>query len=326
MSELFIYNQKVESIFQLLGEKENNISYSVGYALANCRVFLEKFLQRAGVLEIRDKNKIQILLQSFEREGGFTDFEIKLENEFHIIIEAKRGWVFPDNEQLEKYALRSSFYKSRAKIKRIIVLNESIPSFTKARFPYTEIKEVPVEVISWKEIMDIIAISRSTGLDSENRFLKELHTYLSEIITMQKKDTNWVYVVSLGAGTPDGWSISWQDIVNSSNKYFHPIGGTVGGWPPEPPNYIAFRYNGKLQSIHHIDKYEVFNDPSVHFSSIPSDEWADHYLYHLGRPMKPHHEVKAGKKIVRSMRVWAMLDLLLTCDTIEEARDLSHAR
>ena len=35
MTELYIFNDKIESVFQLIGKKENDISYSVGYAFAN---------------------------------------------------------------------------------------------------------------------------------------------------------------------------------------------------------------------------------------------------------------------------------------------------
>ena len=141
---------------------------------------------------------------------------------------------------------------------------------------------------------------------------------------MQNKDSNWVYIVALGCDKPSGWQINWQDIVNIKEKYFQPICGINGGWPSEPPNYIAFRYRGKLQTIHHIDKYEVFNDPSIHFSEIPKGNWGNHYLYHLGPAIKPIHEVKSGKRIVRDMRVWAMVNLLLTSQTIQEARDKSE--
>jgi hypothetical protein len=143
---------------------------------------------------------------------------------------------------------------------------------------------------------------------------------------MQEKDSNWVYIVSLGSGKPKNWKSSWQEIVNKNLKYFHPVGGNKSGWPSEPPNYIAFRYNGKLQSIHHIDKYEVFDNPKEYFNDAPDENWGQHYLYTLGPHIKPTSEIKAGAKIVRSMRVWAMLDLLLTSKTIEEARDKSKLR
>lgn len=142
---------------------------------------------------------------------------------------------------------------------------------------------------------------------------------------MQNVHSNKVFVVSLGSGMPQKWEISWQDIVNKKRKYFHPVGGSAGGWPSEPPNYIAFRYGGKLQTIHHIDKYEVFTDPNSIFDEIPKEVWPPHYLYSLGDPIIPAKEVKTGA-IYPSGRVWAMLDLLLTCDTISDARDKTQER
>jgi hypothetical protein len=326
MSELYLFNDRIESVFQLIGKKENDISYSVGYAFANCRQFLLNFLKYIKVTIPFQPEKIKITLQTSEKGKGFTDFEIIQEGEFHFIIEAKRGWHFPTQVQLDKYASRPSFTNSTAKDKRIFVFNESIPAFTKTHFGITNIKTFPVEVISWQNIQRLTSSSKQVGRNSENRFLKELNIYLNQISTMQQKDSNWVYVVSLGWNTPDKWKINWQDIVNKKGKYFHPVGGSKGGWPAEPPNYIAFRYDGKLQSIHHIEKYEVFTDPSLHFSEIPKDNWDYHYLYHLGPSIKPSHEVKSGNKITRSMRVWAMLDLLLTSATIQQARDESDQR
>jgi hypothetical protein len=181
-------------------------------------------------------------------------------------------------------------------------------------------------VISWKEIQEIAAGSRKSGYDAENRMLKELDHYLKKISTMKKADSNRVYVVSLGWQKDPNWDISWRDIVRKKLKYFHPVGGSIGGWPSEPPNYIAFRFDGKLQSIHHIEKFEVFVNPRKHFKEIPNQKWREHYLYHLGPAFGPGHEVRTGKKIPRSMRVWSALDLLLTSQTVEEARDKTKIR
>lgn len=325
MTDLFIFNDKVDSIFQLLGQKENDISYSVGYAFGNCQNFLQNFLQHIKIKTPFQPEAIKIKLQTHEKDKGFTDFEIFQENEFHIIIEAKRGWTFPTRQQLDKYATRQTFKNSTAKDKRIIVFNESTPAFTQTNFDLTNIRSIPVEVISWQDIQRLVTTSKKIGRNTENRLLKELNTYLDKISTMQKVDSNWVYIVSLGNDKPNGWDISWQDIVNKHNKYFHPVGGK-GGWPHEPPNYIAFRYDGKLQSIHHIDKYQVFTDSTKYFPTSPEGQWPEHYLYYLGPAIKPAHEVKSGQKIIRAMRVWAMLDLLLTCKTIQEARDKSDER
>lgn len=109
------------------------------------------------------------------------------------------------------------------------------------------------------------------------------------------------------------------------HRYFHPIGGGRGGWPKEPPNYIAFRYNGKLQSIHHVEGYEVFTNPHEKFPEIPEEKWSPHFLYRLGPAFVPSKEVRTGN-IYPNGRVWCMLDTLFTCDTISAARDLSQKR
>jgi len=326
MSDLYIFDNKIETIFQLIGQKENDISYSVGYTLANCPAFLRNFLKHLKISIKFQPDNIKIKLQTHEKTKGFTDFEIIQENEFHIIIEAKRGWTFPTISQLHKYISRPSFKKSSAKIKQIVVFNESTPLYTNAHFKGSPNKTVPALVISWQTISKIASSSIINSTNNESRLIKELINYLDKISTMQKIDSNLVYVVSLGWNKPEKWKINWQDIVNKRSRYFHPVGGGRGGWPTEPPTYIAFRYGGKLQSIHHVDSYEVFTDPSLYFPEIPKANWDPHYLYHLGPPIVPTKTVKSGKKIIRSMRVWAMLDLLLTCDTIQEARDKSKER
>ena len=121
---------------------------------------------------------------------------------------------------------------------------------------------------------------------------------------MQNIDSNWVYVVALARGTPPGWRISWIDIVKERRSYFHPVG--VSGWPKEPPNYIAFRYYGKLQSIHHVEGYEVVTNMHSRIHEMPSREWEPHFLYKLGPPFGPSKEVRTGE-IYRNGRVWCML-------------------
>ncbi len=49
------------------------------------------------------------------------------------------------------------------------------------------------------------------------------------------------------------------------------------------------------------------------------------YLYTLGPPIVPPKTVKAGN-LYRAQRVEAAIDLLLTCDTIRDARDKTQER
>ncbi len=120
MAEMYLHNHKVNSIFQLLGEHENDISYSVAWALAQCPSFLLEFLQKIGSPPA-NTNTVQIRLQHHETNGGITDIEIESSGRFYVIVEAKRGWNLPDRRQLEKYVARRSFKKSKAPFKRLMV-------------------------------------------------------------------------------------------------------------------------------------------------------------------------------------------------------------
>ena len=309
MTELYLHNRKIDTVFGLLGEHENDISYSVAWALAKSPSFLHTFVQRVNGSKIK-AGDISIRLQQYEGGGGFTDIEIESPSKFYIIAEAKRGWNLPRHEQLQKYAER--FKHSSALLKSFVVFSECSQEYAEVHLEDHEVAGVRVEPISWKELAVIAEKAREDASYTEKRLITELLTYLREVMTMQNLDSNWVYVVALGWGTPRGWHISWIDIVKKRHRYFHPVGGS--GWPKQPPNYIAFRYYGKLQSIHHIESYEVLTNMHRRIPEIKDEEWEPHFLYTLG----PQREVRTGN-IYRSGRVWCMLDTLFTCNTISDA-------
>lgn len=324
MSDLYLRGRQIDSIFQLLGEHENDISYSVAWALARAPAFLRKFVR--AVLEYEpDADEVVISLQDSENEGGITDIELKMPGKFHVIVEAKRGWNLPSRQQLEGYANRPSFRNHSAPLKRVVALTECSREFAQAHLETTQVAGVSVEAVSWKEVATLAEEARYQGSYAEKGILNQLITYLGGTVRMRNLDSNLVYVVALASGTPVGWGISWIDIVRVRQRYFHPVGGGRGGWPKEPPNYIAFRYCGRLQSIHHVDSYEVITDPHERFPEIPSQEWKPHFLYTLGPAFAPDKEVRTGK-IYPNGRVWCTLDTLFTSETISEARDISKGR
>ena len=320
MPDLYLYGRKVNSVFQLLGEKENDITYSVAWALTNSKPFLQEFFGLLSV-EMPLDDDLSIRLQQFETDAGFTDIEIQ-SSDLHIIVEAKRGWTLPGTQQLEKYAGRLN--ASVAPIKMLVVLSECSHEYALAHLEVIKVSEFPVHPVSWKDIFDIAKAAQAHGSHAGKRLIKEFLTYLGGVVTMQVAESNLVYVVSVGSsGFPSNWNISWIDIVEKHRKYFHPMGGR--SWPKEPPNYIAFRYRGRLQTIHHIEDYLIFTNPHDHFPEIPETEWPPFFLYTLGPALKPPREVKTGN-IFRNGRVWCMLDTLFVCDTVADARDLTKKR
>lgn len=321
MAELLLRGQRVPTVFHLLGKRENDLTYSLGWALAQSPRFLTSFI-RAAVRIRPSLERVTLRLQQWEGAQGITDIEIESPGEFFVIVEAKCGLNLPNKTQLEKYASRSRFSNSRRVPSKILVLSECSRDYARSRLVTARINGIEIEPISWKQVAEIARDARHGSRHAEKRVLAELLTYFRSLMTMQNVDSNWVYVVSLGSGTPERWKLSWIDFVEKKRRYFHPIGA---GWPKEPPNYIAFRYYGKLQSIHHVESYSVFDNPHDVFREIPSEKWGQHFLYKLSPPFAPAHEVKTGN-IFRNGRVRCMLDTLFLAKTISAARDLSNLR
>ncbi len=323
MNTFKAYGNEVITIFQLIGYHENDITKSIAWAMHKCPAFLEGIVFEITGLESK-ADETEILYQDYDPTSGITDIEITDHKTYHLIIEAKKGWELPKEEQLTKYSKRNSFIKAAVAEKVIVSMSECTNEYAVDNLPFLEVNGIPVKHISWKTIYQIAEKSSNQSNHEQKRLLKELKTYLRGIMTMQTKDSNWVYVVSLGSGKPERASVSWIDIVYKNNRYFHPVGGQ--GWPKEPPNYIAFRFAGKLQSIHHIEDYIVSRNMHDEIDGMPDEAWnTNHFIYKLGPAIVPSKEVKTGN-IYPNGRVWAMLDTLLTSDTISEARDISKHR
>lgn len=325
MAELISYGDEVHSVFQLIGVQENDITKSIAWALCKCPKFMKLIVKEIFKIDVEPED-VLIFFQKYDAEKGITDIEMTDNHSFYLIIEAKLGWKLPMEPQLRLYSVREDFNKSTVQNKAIVSMSECTEVYADCYFPFKEINGIPIKHLSWQRIYDIAFEARRSSRNAEKILLEELRNYLGGIMTMQSKDSNWVYVVSLSTSKPDGCDLSWIDIVSKKNRYFHPVGGGKSGWPKTPPNYIAFRYYGQLQSIHHIEDYVVTRRIHDEISEMPNDVWEnDHYIYELGPAIKPNHIVNTGN-IYASGRVWAMLDTLLTANSISEARDISKDR
>ncbi len=323
MGELIANGNQVTNVFQLIGTLENDISKSVAWALCQCPEFAKKVFDDLFGIDCNSDN-IQITYQMSEKNKGITDLEITDNSLFYVIIEAKRGWILPDADQLLLYYDRSRFTDSPAKNKAIVTMSECSIEYANEFLPFDKIQGIPVKHISWRRLYDLANESIRMSSNAQKRLLQELMDYFGGIMNTQQKTSNWVYVVSLSSEIVEGSSLSYIDVVEKKGKYFHPFGNN---WPKEAVNYIAFRYNGQLQSIHHVDHYVITNNLHNEIAEMPNERWeTPHFVYTLGPAIKPNKTVRTGKAIPRALRVWAMLDLLLTSDTIAEARDLSKKR
>jgi len=322
-----LHGQPIETVFDLLGKHENDLTYSLGWGMGNSQKLASALMQDVAseLGTPPPEEDFSILLQEHIPQSGYTDVEIRSSN-FTLIIEAKRGWEIPSNAQLEKYARSMLPGIGRA----ILILAEGSPSFADGRFPSSVpgSGDQPVSVVyrSWQQLTEL-AQRLSGGPSTESQLLRQLARYLRGLVNMRNVRDNMVYVVALGHDG-NGWSpISPRDIVLKHDRYFHPVEGSKGGWPKEPPNYFGFRFDGRLQQIRHVDDVEVTQRPRDFIPGFTATYDFDkpHYMYSLGPAIEPPLVVKNGK-VTRALRVWAAIDLLLTCETISEARDRTAER
>src|ERR1019366_3800130 len=121
-TNLILHNQKIETVFDLLGQKENDMTYALGWALAQSPQFLA---QLAKALGLGFSERVRIRLQHSQPSQGYTDVEIDDPGQCHVILEAKRGFALPSKEQLTKYAARSIDSPDKPKTRLLVVLAES---------------------------------------------------------------------------------------------------------------------------------------------------------------------------------------------------------
>ena len=322
--DLTLHGRPVGTVFDLLGKKENDITYSVGWAMSQSEELAEAFIKE--VLPAVDDVRVDlILLQKGIPGAGFTDIELKGKSgdrEVHVVIEAKRGYDLPEEAQLAKYATRTE-----PRPDALVVMAETSADLVVGKLPPT-VADVPVLYRSWRRLDELVAaVAGRSRNHAAKRLLRDLSRYLRGLMTMQNVNSNLVYVVSLG-GEIEDTGISSRDVVLEHDNYFCPVGGGRGGWPKEPPNYLGFRFGGKLQQIRHVEGYRVTGDDHAGFEPLKGKvHWScePRWLFQLGPAIVPDHPVKSGK-LWPSHRGWIAIDLLLTCDTVAEARDRTDAR
>ena len=314
MRPLQLRGRTLDSVFELLGSDENSLTFAVGWCLSRVPGLLEAVAKEIGVEPPGPEATVR--LQEFGGLNGITDVEVRDPGKAAWIIEAKIGFEPPGIEQLTKYAHTLNDGSDQAAEKLLVVLAQSDRKelWLKLKVP-AAVEGVPVRVISWGQVKACIDRAYPVTDNTGKALLRQLGAFLDKALPMQEITSNSVYVVSVSRGTFSGGPTNFQDVVLTHRKYFHPIGS---GWPVSPPNYIGFRWDGCLQSIHHVEHYEILTNYRTQFPDADDVEMDPHFLYHLGPAITPTQKVPTGN-LFRAARIYAHIDLLLTSATISEA-------
>lgn len=324
---LVIRGKYPSNVFQLLGNDENSATYALGWTLDRCPIFLNNFVSKIVGRQLKPYDG-HIVLQKSGSDRGYTDLEIHYGKELHCIVEAKQGWGLPTLAQLRRYKPRLDQGQLKARTKLMVSVSAASDEIARLRLPI-DIEGVPLVHLSWGLIRALVkkSLSQSRGLE-ERLWLKELATHLEKYSAMDTLRDNMVYVVSLGSKSMrDDGTHTWIDVVEKDGMYFHQVGNH---WPQQPPNYIAFRYRGRLQSVHRIEGHEIWANVAEK-NPLWCDTTEDHFVYKLGHAMRPPRDLKAGgtgDSVKQSARVWCAIDTLLTgqFDYLGQARDETKKR
>ncbi len=307
-------------MFALLGLDENAASRALGWTLSRSPALASALLSRLGLPSAG--SELRVSLQRYgERDGGFTDIEISAGDALHVVVEAKKGWVLPGEAQLRRYVGRLGQCRGD---RMLVSLSAADPSFAARRLPGA-IDGVPVRHLAWHEVRaDVRQALRRTSSGRERVWLEELDQHLEDYVAAETTNSNMVYVVSLSRGEIEP-GYTWIDVVERDDRYFHPY-ASGGGWPLVAPNYLGFRYDGRLQSVRHVDSHLITDDLGS-VNPMWSGVDGEHVVYGLGPPMRPAGEVRTGN-LFRAARVQCAIDTLLSgaCDTIAAARDETARR
>jgi hypothetical protein len=92
--KLICAGREVRTVFDLLGNRENGMTFSLGWGLASSEHFLAALLRDLTGRPWNGVGRSVVKLQTGRAEQGITDAEIDLDN-ISIIFEAKRGAELP---------------------------------------------------------------------------------------------------------------------------------------------------------------------------------------------------------------------------------------
>jgi hypothetical protein len=325
VADLILHARPVSTVFDLLGHDEDDMTAALGWCLARSPSLMAVFLREVAN-SAAGPGPVVELQRHDASDGGFTDIEIR-SPEVHVIVEAKRGWALPSEAQLRRYEARFDAFGARHQM-FVVLTQNGVESVVRRRLSTWLPPELVMPVVlGWSRVVELARRASRDGERSDRVFVTELAQYLRGVADMRDTNSNSVHVVSLTRSVWDGWppDLSPVDEVEKHRIYHYPTRG--GNYPKIVPNYMAFRYDGRLQSIHHVDEYMVVDSPFGLFPGAPNLEWDEPaYFLQLGPPFAPNHEVRTGKGIFRNAPVTADLDLLLTSSTVIEARDATKAR
>ncbi len=311
---LIRHGSDVTSVFDLLGRNENDLTAALAFTMANSSGLLGLVLHRLGV---PPPGEGTVLRLEERDELGRTDLEIDTGTHL-VIIEAKRGWLLPEEVQFERYVHRVAEHGAGC----LVSLSAASGEWAAQMLP-GKVAGVPLVHYPWDLVREDLLAACEQARGGERAWLNEFEEYLRKAVRMRDFADGWTYCVVVSSDYPGGGGTrTFRDFVTDERCYFHPH-GWGSGWPKTPPNFLAFRWGNQVQRLHRVASSEVIPSLQSRWPDIPAEDGTDrpHMLYHLGPPIPGPPFPTEGH--YRASRVWFVLDQLLVSGSLREAIRLS---
>jgi hypothetical protein len=317
-SPLRAYDRLVKTPFGLLGTDENALSFALGYTFQQCTPLLQWFLRAIGVSGVHQAalQRASINLQqhrSGEPGRGITDIEVHLPGQFHVIIEAKVELAVPTIGQCRKYLPRFHDEPSQ----KLVALIQSPDSALLEGYAKQD-RALSERLVGfhWADfIPECIRLMLSTSVSAhEKEWVRSFYSFLDQEYLMKAFSTEvWILPISTEPLWPNGmshWEIHrkyrvWWDYREHSVR----------------PLYLAFRVDGKLDSIWRVNSIE--HDTPI-IDRVPEmrqikDAWPKKpaTIWHFDPAVSLTHTIRTGGGMY-NRRVRCDVDLLLSCETVQE--------
>ena len=195
MAELILHARPVETVFDLLGHDENDMTAALGWALARSPALLRAFVGHvAPGAEVGEPVTVE-LQRHDAADGGYTDLELKT-SDLHVIVEAKRGWALPSDGQLRRYEARFADFAAATQAFVVLTQNGVGAIVSRRLSGWSHPESIALVVLGWSDLVrQARGASRQRG-PVERHLAEEFAGYLRGVADMRDTNTNAVHVVS----------------------------------------------------------------------------------------------------------------------------------
>lgn len=221
------HGKAVESVFDLLGHRENDLTAALGFTLWRSPNLVAGLL---GLFDVAPSSDVVLRMETRD-DAGRTDLELVTEAAL-VVVEAKLGWHLPTVAQLERYADRVTNHGGGL----LVTLSDCSPAYAAYELPGT-VRGVPVQHLPWSRVKERLQAARRAAGGVEKYWLGELDDYLRRAVRVRDPASGWAYCVVVSLDRPGGGGErTFRYFVVNDDAYFHPF-GWGSGWPTNPPNF-----------------------------------------------------------------------------------------